>query len=154
MLRLHPDKRAKASDLVHHNWLDSVVVQGEVDVIRRAEEMDKSRRDTLTATAPPIPNGTTEKKGNVAVVEVKQGVGGGQPGSTSREKKRLSGLTQSEVDAMKPVGEVEEEEEEEGEQTTRQESHGHRQPPILSAAPVQGKENTRQVASGKGSKRV
>jgi serine/threonine-protein kinase SRPK3 len=35
MLRLHPDKRAKASELIHHNWLDGIVVQGEVDVRRR-----------------------------------------------------------------------------------------------------------------------
>ena len=38
MLRLHPDERAKASELIHHSWLDGVVVQGEIDVIRRAEE--------------------------------------------------------------------------------------------------------------------
>jgi len=44
MLRLHPDKLAKASDLVHHNWLDGVLVQGEIDVIRRAEEDEARRR--------------------------------------------------------------------------------------------------------------
>ena len=44
MLRLHPDKRAKASDLVHHNWLDGVLVQGEIDVIRHAEEDEARRR--------------------------------------------------------------------------------------------------------------
>jgi serine/threonine-protein kinase SRPK3 len=38
MLRLHPDKRAKAADLVHHNSMDGVLVQGEIDVIRRVEE--------------------------------------------------------------------------------------------------------------------
>ncbi|KAI0736368.1 kinase-like protein [Fomitopsis betulina] len=38
MLRLHPDKRAPASELVHHKWLESVVVQGEIDVMRRQEE--------------------------------------------------------------------------------------------------------------------
>lgn len=27
MLRLHPDKRAKAGDLYHHNWVDGVVVK-------------------------------------------------------------------------------------------------------------------------------
>ena len=42
MLGLHPDKRAKASDLVHHNWLDGVLVQGETDVTRRAEQ-DETR---------------------------------------------------------------------------------------------------------------
>lgn len=43
MLRLHPEKRAKASELIHHAWLDGVVVQGEIDVIRRAED-DEARR--------------------------------------------------------------------------------------------------------------
>jgi len=44
MLRLHPEKRAKASELVHHAWLDSIVVQGELDVIREAEAEDVRRR--------------------------------------------------------------------------------------------------------------
>lgn len=44
MLRLVPEKRAKASELVHHAWLEGVVVQGELDVIRRAEEEDARRR--------------------------------------------------------------------------------------------------------------
>lgn len=42
MLRLHPDKRAPASELVHHKWIESVVVQGEIDVMRRQE--DERRR--------------------------------------------------------------------------------------------------------------
>lgn len=40
MLRLQPDKRAKAAELVHHAWLDRVVVQGEIDSIRRTEEVE------------------------------------------------------------------------------------------------------------------
>jgi len=44
MLRLHPDKRAKASDLVHHNWLEGVLVQGEIDVIRRLEIDEAAKR--------------------------------------------------------------------------------------------------------------
>lgn len=44
MLRLFPDRRAKASELVHHQWLDAVVVQGEIDVIRRAEEREAIQR--------------------------------------------------------------------------------------------------------------
>jgi len=43
ILHLHPDKCAKASDLVHHNWLEGALVQGKVDVIHQAEE-DKVRR--------------------------------------------------------------------------------------------------------------
>lgn len=44
MLRLYPDRRAKAADLIHHQWLEGVVVQGEIDVIRRAEEEEATRR--------------------------------------------------------------------------------------------------------------
>ncbi|KAG9318085.1 kinase-like protein [Chiua virens] len=44
MLRLFPDRRAKASELVHHQWLEGIVVQGEIDVIRRAEEDEANRR--------------------------------------------------------------------------------------------------------------
>ncbi|THH13710.1 hypothetical protein EW146_g6550, partial [Bondarzewia mesenterica] len=44
MLRLNPEKRAGAGELTHHRWLDGVVVQGEVDVIRRAEEEEAQRR--------------------------------------------------------------------------------------------------------------
>ena len=51
MLRLSPEKRAGAGELVHHRWLDSVVVQGEVDVIRRAED-DEARRRTTASTSP------------------------------------------------------------------------------------------------------
>lgn len=49
MLRLHPEKRAKASELVHHAWLDSIVVQGELDVIREAEAEDLRRRQAEAA---------------------------------------------------------------------------------------------------------
>jgi serine/threonine-protein kinase SRPK3 len=51
MLRLSPEKRAGAGELVHHRWLDSVVVQGEVDVIRRAED-DEARKRTTSDTSP------------------------------------------------------------------------------------------------------
>ncbi len=155
MLRLHPDKRAKASDLVHHNWLDGVVVQGEIDVIRRAEEMEKNRREALaTATTSAALNGKAE----AASMEDQQHSTPDNAIPTSRQKKRLSGLTQSEADAMKPVGEVEEVEEEEEDGASREDSKGHRPPPTLSAAPIhastQGKENTpgpRQ--GGRGGKR-
>ncbi|XP_006458810.1 hypothetical protein AGABI2DRAFT_217668 [Agaricus bisporus var. bisporus H97] len=166
MLRLHPDKRAKATDLVHHNWLDGIVVQGEIDVIRRAEEMENARRDVLasvartSATADDLPNGAATA-GNPSEI-----VGTRGP-STSKGKKRLSALTQSDLDAMKPVGDVEDgadavgegveevpdEREEDLERMSKQqqESQHHRQqPPILSAAPTSnpGKENSRRSGSG------
>ncbi|ESK87129.1 cmgc srpk protein kinase [Moniliophthora roreri MCA 2997] len=45
MLRLHPDKRAKAGELVHHSWLEGVAVQGEIDVLRRVEQLEKAAAD-------------------------------------------------------------------------------------------------------------
>lgn len=50
MLRLIPEKRAKASELIHHAWLEGIVVQGEIDVIRRAEDADMRRRAVVGAT--------------------------------------------------------------------------------------------------------
>ncbi|KAA1475885.1 kinase-like protein [Dentipellis sp. KUC8613] len=44
MLRLNPEKRTPAAELIHHRWLDGIVVQGEIDVIRRAEEDETRRR--------------------------------------------------------------------------------------------------------------
>ena len=83
MLRLHPDKRAKASDLVHHNWLDGILVQGEIDVIRRAEE-DEARK----------------KRREAAGVDA-MGGGGMSPNSALK-----AALDQSEADAMKPVDDI------------------------------------------------
>lgn len=78
MLRLHPDKRAKATDLIHHNWMDGILVQGEIDVIRRAEEDEARRKETLA--------------------------GGGE---TVEERNKIqAALNQSEADAMKPVDDI------------------------------------------------
>ncbi|KAJ6629478.1 kinase-like domain-containing protein [Mycena sp. CBHHK59/15] len=78
MLRLHPEKRTKASELVHHNWLEGVVVQGELDVIRRAE------REELGAPPPPAPMSV--------------------PPHETKEEKMQRVL--SEADALKPVEDV------------------------------------------------
>ena len=55
MLRLHPDKRAKAGEMIHHAWLDGMVVQGELDVIRRAEEEEQKKKNGV-----PEPGDTDE----------------------------------------------------------------------------------------------
>ena len=115
MLRLHPDKRAKASDLIHHNWLEGVLVQGEIDVIRRLE-MDEAAK----------------KRG----LEMEQQ----QPSSSSSELSRC--LDQSERDAMKPVDEsviIVNGQEDEGDEEDREVEGLNRQrhhPPILAAPPA------------------
>jgi serine/threonine-protein kinase SRPK3 len=116
MLRLHPDKRAKASDLIHHNWLEGVLVQGEIDVIRRLEMDEAAKRRGLE-------------------MEQQQ-----QHSSSSRGAELSRCLDQSERDAMKPVDESviivngeEEEEEEEDDEGSNRPRHN---PPILGAPPA------------------
>jgi serine/threonine-protein kinase SRPK3 len=81
MLRLHPDKRAKSIDLIHHNWLDGVVVQGELDVIRRAEDAEQQRRRRQQQQR----DGSAERAWFGAVADA---------------------MKLSEADAMKPVDDV------------------------------------------------
>ena len=76
MLRLHPDKRTKASDLLHHNWLDGVLVQGEIDVTRHAEEGGDGRQGVVVS----LLEGTCRPTQSFKAI-----------------------LDQSEADAMKPV---------------------------------------------------
>lgn len=78
MLRLIPEKRAKASELIHHAWLEGVVVQGEIDVIRRAEEEDARRREVTPS----------------------------RPVDISKAAKLLEAEESAEADAMKPVDDL------------------------------------------------
>jgi serine/threonine-protein kinase SRPK3 len=134
MLRLHPDRRAKASDLIHHNLLDGIVVQGEIDVIRRMEQEEAEKRKLRDDN---LSEGVTSAE---------------QRGSNSRaasREKSVAALDQSERDAMKPVegsslivedGEAAFKDET---RTTAQQyhhyPHEHRQnqPPLLHSAPQQ-----------------
>jgi len=135
MLRLHPDRRAKASELIHHNLLDGIVVQGEIDVIRRMEQEEAERR----------------KQHNAAHSE--QPVAG-EARSRSRDRPSerdtlvVGALDQSERDAMKPVddssiiGEDGLESHYEGETRTAPQQHQHQHnhqsqyhPPLLHAPP-------------------
>ena len=44
MLHLNPEKRAGAGELVHHQWLDGIVVEGEINIIRHVEEEEAQHR--------------------------------------------------------------------------------------------------------------
>lgn len=123
MLRLHPDRRAKASELNHHNFLEGIVVQGEIDVIRRLELDEADKRKRL---------------GNGVVVAV------AEPAAAAKASKVEGALDQSERDAMKPVEDASGVEEDEGEveyddepQITMQPaSHHHQnQVPLLHTVP-------------------
>lgn len=102
MLRLHPDKRAKAHELVHHKWLEGIVVQGEVDLIRRAEEEELLRREAerqsngsgsaLSLGAPTMQ--TTASIGSVGRMRL------------AHAEERHQREEQQDADALKPVGDI------------------------------------------------
>jgi serine/threonine-protein kinase SRPK3 len=92
MLRLQPERRAKASELVHHVWLDGVVVQGEIEMILDAERREGRARD-----------GSADSQGS------RKAKGKGKTGGS--KERDVNGVALGQVmveDAMKPVGEAEE----------------------------------------------
>ncbi|TCD61444.1 serine/threonine protein kinase, CMGC group [Steccherinum ochraceum] len=125
MLRLHPEKRAKAGELTHHAWLETIVVQGEVDVIRRAEESERKARVLDEA------GHHASEAGDGEVVE------------------RLEGgisVSMREVDAMKPVGESEVEDGEDGAAAAQAQHVPKLSVPVPSSASA--KENARGGGGG------
>jgi len=120
MLRLHPDRRAKASDLVHHVWLEGIVVQGEIDIVRRAERIEREEKDRNTA-----PNGTRSDINSKLPAHIFE-----------------NELSQSESDAMKPVealndGDDDDDEGDGDDQFIQPQRHSP-VPPLLSPAPASG----------------
>lgn len=93
MLRLHPDRRAKATDLIHHNWLDGVLVQGEVDVIRRAEAEEREKRNVAAAASSRAPSADRNTTARPRSKDPARGV----------NAQGMQLLDQDEADAMKPV---------------------------------------------------
>lgn len=129
MLRLHPDKRARASELVHHAWLDGIVVQGELDVIRRAEEDELLRREAekskniMKGGSSGVGIGALGALGSVGAglgALVGGAVGamgvGPSPGVLADAQKRKKEERARDADAMKPVGDIGDEEREEEEE--------------------------------------
>lgn len=92
MLSLSSDKRAKASDLVNHEWLDGISVQGEFDVIKRIDE-EESRRRLLQQRC--------------SITSSSSGSKGASSDGVERESKRArsSMVGKPNADAMKPVEE-------------------------------------------------
>lgn len=56
MLNLHPDKRSSAQEMLQHEWLQGVIVQGEIDVhlANEAREEERQRIEEGKATAQEI----------------------------------------------------------------------------------------------------
>lgn len=71
MLRLQPEKRAPASELVSHPWIDSVRVQGELDVARRRANStdDQDAMKPVESGVPVIAAPTAKLKENAQPVQ-------------------------------------------------------------------------------------
>ena len=112
MLRLHPNKRAQVSDLIHHNWLEGILVQGEIDVIRRMELDDATKRRGLER-------------------EQQQQSNSRQSSGCLDQSETVRGMRWNEL-VISVNGQDEGEEDEEGSKRTRNVP----QPPMLGAPPV------------------
>jgi len=97
MLRMHPDKRAKAGELVHHTWLEGIAVQGEIDVIRRAEREEANAAGFASPASAAL---GMVAAGFAAEAVVAAARPEAQAHETQEEKMKR---TQSEADALKPV---------------------------------------------------
>ena len=99
MLRLNPERRARASEMTHHQWLEGIAVQGEIDQIRATEERERQKKEVFShggdfAAAGDAPGHGHKRHASSEVQE--------QPPSA----KRLSGVVPNgEADALKPVDE-------------------------------------------------
>lgn len=43
MLHLDLERRAKVSEMVDHDWIDGIIVQGGIDVVRKREQEEEAR---------------------------------------------------------------------------------------------------------------
>ncbi|CEL54595.1 serine/threonine kinase 23 [Rhizoctonia solani AG-1 IB] len=51
MMQLNPDKRARAIDMVNHPWIEGIVVQGELDVLKAERDRERGRSGTRGAAS-------------------------------------------------------------------------------------------------------
>ncbi|KAF8333935.1 kinase-like domain-containing protein [Cantharellus anzutake] len=97
MLRLNPERRARASEMIHHQWLDGILVQGEIDQIRATEEREQQKREAARREVASLDSPGYGHMRHVSS-EIKESTSGA---------KRLSGVVPNgDADALKPVGEV------------------------------------------------
>lgn len=53
MMKLHPDKRAAARDLLDHTWLEGILVEGELELMRRQGLYGPDADVPMSGDAPP-----------------------------------------------------------------------------------------------------
>lgn len=100
MMRLNPEKRAGAKEMVNHPWLDGIVVQGEIELILAAEERKERGRSGSRVIGRGTPSGSKSKSGSK---------GGSQrrPSGPRDQISNVQALNEAAaIDAMRPVDEA------------------------------------------------
>lgn len=71
MLNLHPDKRATAQEMLSHEWLDGVIVEGEIAVhlANEAREEEAARIERGSATASEMGMDVSQGVVNASIVD-------------------------------------------------------------------------------------
>ncbi|KAF8682773.1 CMGC SRPK protein kinase [Rhizoctonia solani] len=101
MMHLNPDKRARAIDMVNHPWLDGIVVQGELDVIKAERDRERGRSGTRGA-------GSSSRSTTGSGSKSKSKSGSQRRPSGPRDlKKDVQALNEAAaIDALRPVDEA------------------------------------------------
>jgi serine/threonine-protein kinase SRPK3 len=104
MMRLNPEKRARAIDMVNHPWLEGIVVQGEIDLaLQKAErerERGRSGSRAIGSSRSNTASGSKSKSGSKSGSQRR-------PSGPRDPKKDVQALNEAAaVDAMRPVDEA------------------------------------------------
>ena len=111
MLKLHPDQRASAAEMLKHPLISGLIVQGEVDQIVRAEEEAKKRGAPENLVSPveestsgvameiePDVSSTNAAAAAAAVVSGPAKTEGGK--NKKKKKKRNAALANADIEAI------------------------------------------------------
>ncbi|CAE6434291.1 unnamed protein product [Rhizoctonia solani] len=101
MMQLNPDKRARAIDMVNHPWLDGIVVQGELDVLKAERDRERGRSGTRGASS-----STRSATGSGSKSKSKSG-SQRRPSGPRDLKKDVQALNEAAaIDALRPIDEA------------------------------------------------
>ncbi|CAE7217787.1 unnamed protein product [Rhizoctonia solani] len=101
MMNLHPEKRARAIDMVKHPWLEGIVVQGELDVMKIERDRERGRSGTRGG-------GSSSRSATGSGSKSKSKSGSQRRPSGPRDpKKDVQALNEAAaIDALRPIDEA------------------------------------------------
>jgi len=103
MLRLNPEKRSKAGEMTHHAWFEGIVVQGELDVIRRAEEDEQKKKNEAPESADTDEVPLTDDDEKDAMKPVDENGGTGEPSGPKQTNASLKENAPAPTNSHPPV---------------------------------------------------